>query len=243
MSIIVEKYGGSSLATIEQINSVAHRVVRSKSKGHQMVIVVSAMGKTTDNLISLAKSVNPDPKERELGLLLSTGEIISASLLSLAIHNLGYASTALTGAQAGIYTEGPFDNSRISSIHPGKINDLLDKDEIVIVTGFQGIQNEEITVLGRGGSDATAVALASSLGASSCFIYTDVQGVYTADPNLIPSAELLDQISYNEMIDLSAAGAKVLMENAVEIARDSGIKIVVGSSFEDKKGTLISSEE
>jgi aspartate kinase len=176
-----------------------------------------------------------------LGLLLSTGEIISASLLSLAIQNLGHQSTALTGAQAGIYTKGPPDNSRISSINPERIIKLLEEGQIVIVTGFQGIQNDEITVLGRGGSDATAVALAASLGASSCFIYTDVQGVFTADPKIVPTAKLLDHISYDEMIDLSASGAQVLMENAVEIAKDSRIDIFVGASCTDETGTLVSS--
>ncbi len=241
MSIVVEKYGGSSLATIDQIIKVAERVTHSKVNGQKVVVVVSAMGDTTNLLISQARAVNPAPGKRELGLLLSTGEIISASLLALAIQNLGYSATALTGAQAGIHTEGPHDNSRISAVNPQKIIELLDKDEIVIVAGFQGIQNEEITVLGRGGSDATAVALAASLGASSCYIYTDVNGVYTADPKIVPTAELLDHISYDDMMNLSASGAQVLMENAVEIAKDSGVDIFVGASFKDKTGTLISS--
>jgi aspartate kinase len=241
MSIIVEKYGGSSLATIDKINSVAQRIIKSKSDGHQMVVVVSAMGDTTDNLLSKAMSVNPNPDQRELGLLLSTGEIISASLLSLAIQNLGHSATALTGAQAGIRTNGAHVNSTISSIDPGRIHELLEKDEIVIVTGFQGIHKDEITVLGRGGSDATAVALASSLGASCCFIYTDVQGVYTADPKIVPSAELLEYLSHDEMINMADSGAQVLMGNAVELAKSCGIDIIVGESCKKNKGTLISS--
>jgi aspartate kinase len=241
MSILVEKYGGSSLATIDKINSVAQRIISSKSDGHQIVVVVSAMGNTTDNLLSKAMSVNPDPGPRELGLLLSTGEIISASLLSLAIQNLGHSATALTGAQAGIQTNGPHVNSTISSVDPEKIHDLLEKDEIVIVTGFQGIQNDEVTVLGRGGSDATAVALASSLEASCCFIYTDVEGVYSADPKSVPSAVLLEHLSHDEMIKMVDSGAQVLMGNAVEIAKSCGIDIVVGESCKKNKGTLISS--
>ncbi len=241
MSIIVEKYGGSSLATTEQINAVAERIVQSKIKGHKMVVVVSAMGKTTDDLISQARSVNPDPNQRELGLLLSVGEIISASLLALAIQNMGYSATALTGAQAGIQTEGPYDNARISRINPERIYLLLEKDEIVVVTGYQGAQNDEITVLGRGGSDATAVVLAASLGASCCYIYTDVSGVFTADPKIVPTAELLENISHEEMIELSASGAQVLMQRAVEIAKDMGVDIVVSSSYDHSKGTLITS--
>jgi len=241
MSIHVEKYGGSSLASINQIKAIARRVIHSKLEGHQMVVVVSAMGNTTDELINQAKSLNPDPNQRELGLLLSAGEIISASLLAISIQNLGFSATALTGAQAGIQTTGPYDNARISDINPERIYQLLDNDEIVVVTGFQGVQNEEVTVLGRGGSDATAVALASSLGATCCFIYTDVQGVYTADPKIVPTAELLDSITYEEMIDMSDSGAEVLMRNAVEIAKNSGVEIVVGSSLEEKNGTLISS--
>lgn len=241
MSIIVEKYGGSSLASEEQINSVAQHIVQSKAEGNQAVVVVSAMGKTTDNLISQAKYVNPNPHQREMSLLLSVGEIISASLLSLAIQNLGYLATALTGPQAGIHTEGPLDDAKISRIYPKRIIELLEEGEIVVVAGFQGTQDGEVSVLGRGGSDATAVALAASLGASCCYIYTDVPGVYTEDPNIVPSAELLEDLSYEQMIEMSASGARVLMQNAVEIAQNSGVKIVVGSSYKRNVGTLISS--
>ena len=241
MDIIVEKYGGSSLASEEQINIVAQQIVHSKLKGHQVVVVVSAMGKTTDNLIAQAKSFNSDPNQREMSLLLSVGEILSASLLSLAIQNLGYSSVALTGPQAGIQTEGPLDNAKISKIYPGRIIQLLEEDQIVVVAGFQGAQEEEIAILGRGGSDATAVALAASLGASCCYIYTDVPGVFTEDPNIVPNAELLDDLSYEEMIKMSASGASVLMQNAVEIAQNSGVNIIVGSSSEKNEGTLISS--
>ena len=191
MTIIVEKYGGSSLATTEHINKVAENIVQTKINGHRMVIVVSA--------------------------------------------------TALTGAQAGIQTEGPFNNARISTINPERIIQLLDEDEIVVVTGFQGAQEDEVAVLGRGGSDATAVALATALGASRCYIYTDVQGVYTEDPNLVPTAELIRSISYEEMIEKSASGARVLMQNAVEIAQNSGVDIIVGSSYQKNEGTIISS--
>ena len=241
MKMVVEKYGGSSLATEKQINSVAHNIVQSKKLGHQVVVVVSAMGKTTDELISKAKSVNPDPNRREMSLLLSVGEIISASLLSLAIQNLGYSATALTGPQAGIETEGPLDDAKISKINPERIIQLLQNDEIVIVTGFQGEQNGEVSILGRGGSDATAVAIAASIGASRCHIYTDVQGVFTEDPNIDPAAELLEDLSYEEMIEMSATGARVLMQDAVEIAKRTGVEIVVGDSCVKNEGTLISS--
>ena len=241
MKIIVEKYGGSSLATDEQINFVAQNVVQSKRLGFQVVVVVSAMGKMTDDLISRAKSIHHDPNQREMGLLLSVGEIISASLLSLAIQNLGYPASALTGSQAGIETVGPLDNSRISRINPERIIQLLHNDEIVVVTGFQGIQEGEISVLARGGSDASAVAIAASLGASRCYIYTDVPGVFSEDPNINPDAELLEDLTYEEMIKMSASGARILMQDAVEIAKKSGIEIVVGDSYEKNTGTLISS--
>jgi aspartate kinase len=241
MKTVVEKYGGSSLATEEQIISVAQHVVQTKRLGHQVVVVVSAMGKTTDDLIFMAKSINRDPNRREMSLLLSVGEIISASLLSFAIQNLGYSATALTGPQAGIETEGPLDNAKISKINPERITQLLDNDEIVIVTGFQGVQNGEISVLGRGGSDATAVAIAASIGASRCHIYTDVPGVFTEDPNIDPTAELLKDLTYEKMIKMSASGARVLMQDAVEIAKRTGIEIVVGDSYEKNEGTLISS--
>lgn len=241
MDIVVEKYGGSSLVTEEQINAIAKHVARSKKEGHQVVVVVSAMGKTTDDLISKAKSVNPNPDQREMSLLLSVGEVISASLLSLAIQNLGYSATALTGTQAGILTEGALDDAKISEINPERIKQLLYKDEIVVVTGFQGAQNGEISVLGRGGSDATAVAIAASIGASRCHIYTDVPGVFTKDPKVDPTAELLEDLSFEEMIEMTESGARVLMQDAVEIAKRTGVDIVVGDSCEKNEGTLISS--
>jgi len=208
-----------------------------------VVVVVSAMGTTTDDLLQLVKQVTAQPRQRELGMLLSTGEIISTALLALAIQSLGAKATALTGAQGGISTDESYANARITDIDTTRIKRLLRQGEIVVVAGFQGRMADEITVLGRGGSDASAVALASALGARFCDIFTDVDGIYTADPGLVRNASLLQGISYEEMLELAASGAQVMMGRAVEIARKSNLRIRVRSSFNPTPGTIITTEQ
>lgn len=243
MKIIVEKYGGSSLSSIDRIKQVAYRVAESKQKGFNVVVVVSAIGDTTDELLTLADQITKKPSNRELGLLLSTGEMVSSSLLAMALSELGYPATALTGWQCGIDTQGNFDEARISHINPDRILHLLKNGEIPIVTGYQGIQNNDITVLGRGGSDTTAVALAAALNSNGCTIYTDVPGIFTADPRIVENASILKSISYEEMIELAGSGAQVMMGRAVEIARRYSLDIKVRSSFERHKETVITSQE
>jgi len=209
MALIVQKYGGSSVANGELIKNVARRVAQAKDEGNQVVVVVSAMGNTTDNLIELAHQVAEQPDDRELDVLLSTGETISSTLLAMALESLGYKAVSLTGAQAGIQTDSSHSQARILRVDPKRIVNELEKGNIVIVAGFQGITpNMDITTLGRGGSDTTAVALAASLGAEICQIYTDVEGVYTADPRLVPVASKLKEISYEEMLELASYGAR-----------------------------------
>ena len=244
MALIVQKYGGSSLADGEKLNSVAHRVARARVEGYQVVVVVSAMGNTTDNLIKLAYQVNDHPSDRELDVLLSTGEMVSSTLLAMALGNLGCQAVSLSGAQAGIRTDAGYRCARILSVDPGRVLAELDKGKIVIVAGFQGIATDmDITTLGRGGSDTTAVALAASLQAENCQIYTDVAGVYTADPRVVPEALRLKRISYEEMLELSSQGAKVIHPRAVELAELYNIPVIVASSSGDSPGTLISKEE
>ncbi len=243
MKILVQKYGGTSVDSVERIKAIAERSVASHRKGFAVVVVVSAMGKTTDDLVALVKQVSSKPRQRELGMLLSTGEIISTSLLSMAIQELGVKSTALTGAQGGISTDESFANARITDIDTTRIKRLLRQGEIVVVAGFQGRMEEEITVLGRGGSDASAVALATALGARFCDVFTDVEGVYTADPGLVPDASLLQGISYEEMLELAASGAQVMMGRAVEIARKGNLRIRVRSSLNLSNGTIITTEQ
>lgn len=240
MALLVQKYGGSSVADAGKIKNVARRVVKTREEGHQVVVVVSAMGDTTDELIELAKQITPRPPERELDLLLSTGEIVSSTLLAMAIGNVGYKAVSLTGAQAGIETDASHSKARIRRIEPRRIVKELGKGNIVIVAGFQGItQDRDITTLGRGGSDTTAVALAVSLKATECQIYTDVEGVFTADPRIVPEARRLDEIGYEEMLELATSGAKVLHSRAVELGGVYHMPILVASSFNDKPGTLI----
>jgi len=240
MAIIVQKYGGSSIANAEKIKNVALRAVAVKKKGNQVVIVVSAMGDTTDNLISLAHQISSQPDEREFDVLLSTGEIISSTLLAMALRELGEEAISLSGGQAGIRTDSIYSRARILGIDPQRIVRELNNDKIVIVAGFQGITDElDVTTLGRGGSDTTAVALAVSLGAERCEIYTDVDGVYTADPRLVPEAQKIDEIGYEEMLELASHGAKVMHSRAVELGEVYKIPILVASSFGDKPGTLI----
>ncbi len=228
------------MADAEKIKNVAKRIAATKDKGNEVVVVVSAMGDTTDELIKLASQVSQQPSERELDLLLSTGEIVSCTLLAMALKSLGYGAISLTGAQAGIRTDSVYSRARIQRVDPERVVSELDKGNIVIVAGFQGITDEmDITTLGRGGSDTTAVALAVSLGAEVCQIYTDVEGVYTADPRLIPEAQKLAEIGYDEMLELATYGAKVMHPRAVELGELFNVPILVASSFSDKPGTLI----
>ncbi len=243
MALIVQKYGGSSVADSEKIKSVARRIARAKDEGNQLVVVVSAMGDTTDELIRMAQQVSEQPDERELDMLLSTGELISSTLLVMALESLGYKAVSLTGGQAGIQTDSSYSQARILRVDPQRILAELEKGNIVIVAGFQGVtQDMDITTLGRGGSDTTAVALAASLNAEVCQIYTDVEGVYTADPRLVSEATKLKEIGYEEMLELASYGAKILHPRAVELGGLYDMPILVASSFSDSPGTLICKE-
>jgi aspartate kinase len=241
MPLIVQKYGGTSVANPERINAVADRVAATAGSGHQVVVVVSAMGQTTDDLIELARAVNADPPAREMDMLLTSGERIAMALTAMAIHARGVAAISLTGSQAGILTDGAHGAAKIREIRGDRIRAGLDRDQVVIVAGFQGVDptSKEITTIGRGGSDATAVALAAALGADVCEVYTDVAGVFTADPRIVPDARKLNEISYDEMLELSASGAGVLMTRAVEFGRRFNIPIHVRSSFNDLPGTWV----
>ncbi len=240
MALIVQKYGGSSVADAERIKNVAQRIATTKDEGNEVVVVVSAMGDTTDELIKLAYQVTKHPDSRELDLLLSTGEIVSSTLLAMALKEMGYESISLSGAQAGIRTDASFTRARILKIDPKRVVKELERGKIVIVAGFQGITDEmDVTTLGRGGSDTTAVALAVALKASSCQIFTDVEGVYTADPRLIPEARKLEEIGYEEMLELATYGAKVMHPRAVELGELFNMPILVVSSFSESPGTLI----
>jgi len=240
MALIVQKYGGSSVADAEKIKNVARRIVATKEKGNEVIVVVSAMGDTTDDLIQLARKINPKPEERELDVLLSTGEIVSSTLMAMALHGMGYKAVSLSGAQAGIQTDTIYSKARILHIAPKRVIKELEKGNIVIVAGFQGITDEmDIVTLGRGGSDTTAVALAAALKAQVCQIYTDVEGVFTADPRLVPEARKLTEIGYEEMLELATLGAKVMHSRAVELGQVYNMPILVASSFSDKSGTII----
>ena len=240
MALIVQKYGGSSVADAEKIKNVARRIIAAEDKGDRVVVVVSAMGNTTDELIELAHQVTEQPDPRELDLLLATGEIVSCTLLTMALRNLGRQAVSLTGAQAGIRTDSTYSRARIIAVSPQRIIKELNEGKIVVVAGFQGITEEmDITTLGRGGSDTTAVALGASLKADRCEIYTDVEGVYTADPRLIPEARKLDEINYEEMLELASVGAKVVHPRAVELGWIYNLPILVASSFSNSPGTLI----
>lgn len=243
MSLIVQKYGGSSVEDAEKIKGVAQRIVSTVQKGQQVVVVVSAMGETTDELIHLARQITPHPDPRELDTLLSTGEIVSSTLLAMALRALNQEAVSLNGAQAGIRTDASYSRARILGIETQRIIRELKQGKIVIVAGFQGITEEmDITTLGRGGSDTTAVALAAKLEAERCEIYTDVEGVYTADPHLVPKARKLSEIYYEEMLELARSGATVLHPRAVELGAAYNVPILVASSFTNVSGTLIHGE-
>ena len=241
MGRIVQKYGGSSVADAESIKRVARRIARTRADGHEVIIVISAMGDTTDELMDLALKVSPNPKSRELDMLLTTGERQSAALLAMALADLGVEAVSYTGSQAGILTTPTHGNARIIDITPGRVVRSLDEGSVVIVAGFQGVAQttKDVTTLGRGASDTTAVALASALGADHCEIYTDVDGVYTADPRIVPSARRIAEIGYEEMMELAASGAKILHLRCVEYARRENVKVHVRSSFSDKPGTWV----
>jgi aspartate kinase len=241
MGLIVQKYGGSSVADAEGMKRVAARIVASKKAGNQVVVVVSAMGDTTDELIELANAVTPIPQGRELDMLLTAGERISMALLAMAINNLGFEARSFTGSQAGVITNSVHGKARIIDVTPGRIREAIDEGAIAIVAGFQGISQDtkDITTLGRGGSDTTAVALAAALDADVCEIYTDVDGVFSADPRVVPAARKLKTVTYEEMLELAAAGAKVLHLRCVEYARRYDLPIHVRSSFSPNEGTWV----
>jgi len=240
VALIVQKYGGSSVADADKIKNVARRVAQTKEQGNTVVVVVSAMGGTTDNLIALAQQITDQPDKRELDVLQSTGEIVSSTLLAMALRSLGQEAISLSGAQAGIRTDATHSRARILAIEPHRIVKELEQGKIVIVAGFQGITSDmDVTTLGRGASDLTAVALAARLRADICQIYTDVEGVYTADPHLVPEARKLKEISYEEMLELASYGAKVMQSRSVELGAVYGVPILVASSFTANPGTLI----
>jgi aspartate kinase len=241
MPLIVQKYGGTSVGSAERIRDVIARRIAARAKdGDQLVVVVSAMGDTTDELITLARQISEHPPARELDLLLSTGEIVSSALVSMALHEMGRDAVALSGAQAGIRTDRRHGKAIIAGLEPKRIRHELDAGRVVVVAGFQGITDEmEITTLGRGASDTTAVALAAALAAERAEIYTDVEGVFTADPRLVPKARKLSEISYEEMLELASFGARVMHSRAVELGAIYGVPIYVASSFSDAPGTLI----
>lgn len=240
MSLIVQKYGGTSVADADKIKNVARRIIRTRDAGNQVVVVVSAMGHTTDELIEMAYRVSEKPTHRELDVLLSTGEVVTTTLLAMALHAMECPAISLTGAQAGIRTDAAYSRARILEVDSTRVIKELEKGNVVIVAGFQGITSDmDITTLGRGGSDTTAVALAASLGAEVCQIYTDVDGVYSADPRLVPEARPLAEIGYEEMLEMASYGARVMHPRAVELGELFGIPILVTSSFKDSPGTLI----
>ena len=242
MVLVVQKYGGTSVGSVERIQTVAQRLLKTVQAGNSLVVVVSAMGKTTDGLVKLAHEISANPSRREMDMLLSTGEQVSIALLAMALQELGQPAISLTGAQVGIVTEAQYSRARIFSIHTERISRHINEGKVVVVAGFQGISSLtdlEITTLGRGGSDTSAVALAASLGADRCEIYTDVPGILTADPRLVSDAQLMDEITCDEMLELASLGAKVLHPRAVEIARNYGMPLVVLSSWTDDPGTKV----
>ncbi len=245
MTVIVQKYGGTSVAGPEEIKRVARRIVRTAEEGARVCAVVSAMGHTTDELIGLAAQITSMPTPREMDMLLTSGERISMALVSMAINDLGHEAVSFTGSQAGILTDTTHGKARIIEMRRGRVHEALDEGKIAIVAGFQGVSptTNDVTTLGRGGSDTTAVALAAALGADACEIYTDVDGIYSADPRIVPGAHKLREVSFEEMLDLAASGARVLALRSVEYARNHGVKIHVRSSFNDSEGTWILKEE
>ncbi len=244
MSLIVQKFGGSSVADPEKIKNVARRVVATRKKGHSLVVVVSALGDTTDDLLKLASQISREPSRRELDMLMSTGEQISVALLAMALHELGCDAISFTGAQVGIRTDSSYTRARIVDINTGRLCAALKDKKVAIVAGFQGMDtHQEITTLGRGGSDLTAVALAKALGADICEIYTDVDGIYTADPRLVKNAVKIEKISYEEMLELASSGAQVMQSRSIEVAGKFDIPLHVRSSFTQNEGTWIVKEE
>ncbi|MCI5679254.1 MAG: aspartate kinase [Bacteroidales bacterium] len=238
--LIVQKYGGSSVADAEKVFNVAKRIMRTRMEGNDVVVVLSAQGKTTDGLIAKAKEINPKPSRREMDMLLSTGEQQSVALMAMAISAIGGRAVSLNASQVGIETTNTYSNARIRTINTERIENELDEGSIVLVTGFQGVnQIGDTTTLGRGGSDTSAVALAAALHADICEIYTDVEGVYTADPRVVPDAVKLDEISYDEMLELASLGAKVLHSRSVEVAKKYNVKLVVRSSMSEAEGTEV----
>jgi len=240
----VQKFGGTSVGDPQKLTAVARRLVAAREAGSQVVGVLSAMGRVTDELLALSHEVSPLPEPRELDMLLSVGERISCALAAMAINDLGHKAISLTGSQAGIVTDTSHGKAKIVDIRARRIHEALEADQIVLVAGFQGVSTDfEVTTLGRGGSDLTAVALAAALDADVCEIFTDVEGVFTADPRIVPEARKLKGVSYEEMLELSASGGKVLMLRSVEFARNHGVRIHVRSSFADTEGTLVTSQE
>ena len=238
--LIVQKYGGSSVADAERVFNVSRRIMKTKAEGNQVVVVLSAQGKTTDGLIAKAKEINPRASRREMDMLLATGEQQSVALMAMAINALGGRAVSLNAVQVGIETTNTYSNARIRTIHTERIENELERSNVVLVTGFQGVnQLGDLTTLGRGGSDTSAVALAAALNADICEIYTDVEGVYTADPRVVPDAQKLDEISYDEMLELASLGAKVLHCRSVELAKKYNVKLVVRSSMTDAEGTEV----
>jgi aspartate kinase len=243
MSLIVQKYGGTSVGTPERIMNVAKRVIATQDAGHRVVVVVSAMSGVTDGLIKLAKQVSSNPPEREMDVLLATGEQTTIALLAMAINGLGKKAVSLTGAQAGIITDGVHTKAKIANITPKQVHDYLKKDTIVIIAGFQGETTDgRITTLGRGGSDLTAIAIAAAIKADVCQIYTDVDGVYTCDPRIVPNARKIDAISYEEMLEMASSGSKVMQSRSVEFAKKFGVVFEVRSSFNNNPGTIVKEE-
>jgi len=241
--LIVQKFGGSSVANVERIQNVARRVVSDKKNGFDVVVVVSALGDTTDELVELANQITNEPSEREMDMLLSTGEQISVALLAMAIHKLGEEAISFTGGQVGIITDSNHSKAKIKKINADNIREQIQKGKVVIVAGFQGITaNHDITTLGRGGSDLTAVALATALKADECEIYTDVEGIYTTDPRVVQSARKLKEITFDEMLEMASLGAQVMQPRSIEVAKKFNIPLHVRSSFSDKPGTMILKE-
>jgi aspartate kinase len=243
-SLVVMKFGGTSVSDPERLKAVARRLVTARQAGNRVVAVLSAMGDTTDELIELARRVSPHPKPRAMDMLISVGERISGALAEMALHDLGHEAVSLTGSQAGIVTDTVHGKAKIVDIRPKRIHEALDEGKIVLVAGFQGVSTSfDITTLGRGGSDTTAVALAAALGADVCEIYTDVEGVFTADPRIVPEARKLDLLSFEEMLEMASSGARVIATRAVEVARIHNVTLQVRSTFSDREGTWIREED
>ncbi|MEU6129281.1 aspartate kinase [Saccharopolyspora sp. NPDC047091] len=242
MALVVQKYGGSSLESADRIKKVAERIVETRKAGNDVVVVCSAMGDTTDEMLDLAQQVNPSPPERELDMLLTAGERISNALVAMAVEALGEQARSFSGSQAGVITTSAHQNARIIDVTPGRVQEALAEGQVVLVAGFQGVAQDtkDITTLGRGGSDTTAVAVAAAMNADVCEIYTDVDGVYTADPRIVPNAKHLERVTYEEMLEMAATGAKVLHLRAVEYARRYGVPLHVRSSYSPKPGTIVS---